>query len=130
MFKYLTRSHFYQTDAMGIIHHANYVLYFEEARVAWVRQQAFYSGGEWFDKINFPVLSCEVQYKKPVYFDDELEITVEVSKKGATLIFNYTLVTNRFPNPAAFGKTTHAIMDMEKRLPIRIPAEILAALKP
>ena len=126
--KYLRRTQFYETEGLGIIHHANYVLYLEEARVAWLREQDFFKGGDWFNEFNFPVLSCEVEYKKPIYFDDELEVEVEVAKKGATLIFTYAISTNRFPNPVAFGKTTHAVMDMKKRLPVRIPAEILAAL--
>ena len=108
--KYRRRTQFYETDAMGIIHHAKYILILEEARTAWLRSQPFFIGGEYFEHFNFPVLSCEVQYKKLLYFDDEVEVEVLVAKKGATLIFTYTMCTNRFPNPVAFGKTTHACL--------------------
>lgn len=123
------KTEFYETDAMGIIHHANYILYFEEARVAWLRAQPFYEGAGWFDKINFPVLTCDVQYKKPIYFDDEIQVEVKVSRSRATLVFDYSIMTNRFPHGAASGKTTHAVMDMKTRRPIRIPQGILDVIE-
>lgn len=125
MFVYNRRAQFYETDAMGIIHHGNYILYLEEARVHWLRQLPFYTDGNMLSDINFPVLHCEVQFKNPLYFDDDVSIEVQASAEKVRLTFEYVLKTKRFDKPVAFGKTVHAVMDMKTRKPIRLPQEIL-----
>jgi len=126
---YTRTTQFYETDGMGIIHHANYVLYLEEARGHWLRSLPFYKRGDFLESINFPVLHCEVRYKNPIYFDDEVHIEMEARGAGARLYFDYTLTTKRFDKPVAFGKTEHAIMDMKTRRPVRLP-EALRQLFP
>lgn len=126
--EYRRRTQFYETDGMGIIHHANFVLLLEEARLQWLRQVPQYREGDWLSDINFPVLHCEVQYKNPLYFDDEVLIEATAEAKGVRLCFDYVLSTKRFDKPVAFGKTVHAVMDMKTRRPIRIPAEVLEVL--
>ena len=123
-FTYSRHVHFYETDAMGIIHHATYVLLFEEARVALLRHYNLLS----LHQVNYPVLELEVKYANPTYFEDEATITVRPEARGARLIFTYEMTTKRFPEPVAFGKTVHVAMDMKTRRPIRVPQEILDLL--
>ena len=126
--KFQRRAQFYETDAMGIIHHGNHVLYMEEARIHWLRQQKFFSEGSFFEQYNFPVLHCHVEYKSPIYFDDEIQIELEVRALGAKIDFSYVLRTNRFEKAVAFGKTSHALMDMKTRRAVRLPLWLLDAL--
>ena len=123
-FSYSRHVHFYETDAMGIIHHGTYVLLFEEARVALLRHYNIIS----LNDINYPVLSLEVKYANPTYFEDEAQISVKPQIQGARLIFEYEMTTKRFPDPVAFGKTIHVAMDMKTRKPIRVPQEIVDLL--
>ena len=104
---------------MGIVHHAIYLHLFEEARIALLRGRGLLS--DQLEKINFPVLECEVKYQKPLYFDDEIEIFVRLKSDRLRLSFTYELKTKRYPDIAAFGKTVHVAMDMVLRKPQRLP---------
>ncbi len=123
-FSYSRYLHFYETDAMGIIHHGTYVLLFEEARVALMRHYNVLS----LNDTNYPVLNLEVKYANPTYFEDEAHVKVKPRIEGARLIFEYEMTTKRFPDPVAFGKTIHVAMDMKTRRPIRVPQEIVDLL--
>jgi acyl-CoA thioester hydrolase len=91
------RVRFGETDLMGIVHHASYVLYFEAARVSWLRRrgvtyQTWATAG-----IHLPVVDIEIQYKRPAKFDDELIVEATLSKvTAATLTFSYRIL--RAPN--------------------------------
>jgi acyl-CoA thioester hydrolase len=73
-FVHRLRTRFAETDAMGIIHHAAYLPYLEEARVAFLRQL-----GHPYDEvrnggIDIAVLEVAVQYRRPLEFDDEVDV--------------------------------------------------------
>ncbi|MCU0654350.1 MAG: acyl-CoA thioesterase [Polyangiaceae bacterium] len=81
---------FCETDLMGIVHHGNYLQYFEVGRVAW-----FKSRGATFDRwegIQLPVVEAHLRYRKPARFDDELRIDTWVAElKGASVRFAYRI---------------------------------------
>ena len=75
-FVHQVRTRFAETDAMGIIHHAAYLPYLEEARVAYLRQL-----GHPYDDVrrqgfNFAVLEVAVQYRRPLVFDDLVDVHI------------------------------------------------------
>ena len=105
---------------MGIVHHANYLHFFEDARIELLRANGFLQERA-LDQINYPLLESQVSYKKPLYFDDEIEILAQLTSDQMRLSFHYEIRTKRYPEPAAFGKTVHIAMDMETRKPIRLP---------
>jgi len=119
-FSYSRRLQFYETDAMGIIHHAIFVKLFEEARVELLRHHGLLQ----LEEINYPVLELDVKYKNPLYFDDEVTVLVRPSMAGARVFFEYEATTKRFPDPVAFGKTVHVAMDMKTRRPIKVPQAV------
>lgn len=123
-FIYERTPHFYETDAMGIIHHVSYLRWFEEARVDFLRQNSVLN----LEEINFPVLSLEIDYKKSVLFDDQVCVELRGHIEGVRLYFHYEIRTKRFTEPVAFGKTVHVAMDMSTKKPIRIPARIAQLL--
>ncbi len=119
-FQFSRRIKFYETDAMGIVHHAIYLHLFEEARVEFLRHLGFLEKQS-LDQINYPVLESQISYKKPLYFDDMVDITVELQTDRLRLHFDYQIQTKRYPDIAAFGRTIHIAMDMSTRKPIRLP---------
>lgn len=127
IFTYERRPHFYETDAMGIIHHASYLRWFEETRVEFLRTSGVLADTG-LDRINYPVLKAELEYKKSLVFEDELRIGLKGSVEGAKLIFEYEIQTKRFTDSAAFGKTIHVAMDMTTKKPVRIPDAIIRLL--
>ena len=74
------RTRFAETDAMGIIHHGAYPAYLEEARVAMLRDaghpyEVVRSGP---DGVDFAVLELFVRYRRPLRFDDQVDVHVLV----------------------------------------------------
>jgi acyl-CoA thioester hydrolase len=87
---------------MGIVHHANYLHFFEDARIELLRVNGFLQKTS-LDQINYPLLESQVSYKKPLYFDDEIEVFVELKSDQVRMNFRYEIRTKRYPVPAAFG---------------------------
>lgn len=112
---------------MGIVHHAIYLHLFEDARVEFLRHMGFLANKS-LDEINYPLLESQVTYKKPLYFDDEVEIVLNLTTDQLRMTFEYELKTKRYPETVAFGRTIHIAMDMRTRRPIRLP-EPLKELK-
>ena len=92
MFSYIRKAQYHETDQMGFIHHSNYIKWMEEARIAFM--DAIGAGYAAMEKtgIASPVVSLSVEYKQPVYFDDEVEIQVNVSQNtGAKIELSYAI---------------------------------------
>jgi acyl-CoA thioester hydrolase len=122
---------FFDTDAMGIVHHANYVRYLELARVRLLEEhQRPYT--EWLERgLHFAVTRVEVEYQRAARFDDRIRVTAWVRwVRGASLAIGYVLAANG--ETLASGTTEHAMVDDDGRLR-RIPRELrqeMAALVP
>ena len=79
MFIYKRKAQYHETDQMGVIHHSNYVKWMEEARIAFMDELGIgYSAVEKSGIVS-PVVGINVEYKKPVYFGDQIEIRVSVN---------------------------------------------------
>lgn len=120
---------FYETDAMGVVHHANYVRYLELARIAWMDDHDRPYREYVAEGLHFSTTRVELDYRRPAVFDDVVEITTWLDwVRGASLAMCYEL--RRGPDVLAVGSTEHALVDTAGR-PCRIPAEYrerLAAL--
>ena len=78
MTPYRHRVNYYETDKMGVTHHANYIHWMEEARIDFLDQL-----GWPYDKLEelgvvSPVIGLECQYKAPTTFNDQVEVAVSV----------------------------------------------------
>jgi len=117
----LHRVPFYETDAMGVVHHSNYVRWLEVARIRWLEEHhrpypEYVAAGR-----HFAVIRLEVDYRLPVAFDEEVTVTVWPEwVKAATLRMAYRMSTAR--GAVAFAATEHAMVDEGGRAR-RIPRE-------
>ncbi len=121
------RVSFYETDAMGVVHHTNYVRYFENARVVWLDEHD--RPYTWWQSIglDFAVTKVEASYQRSARFDDELEITTWMEwVRGASLRMAYRV--ERSGELLVTGATEHAAVDGEGRVR-RIPAERRTSLR-
>jgi acyl-CoA thioester hydrolase len=124
-FQYTRILQFYETDAMGIIHHANYILIMEEARLQFLRfLSEFTLETELLKEINYPLVSCHVDYKKPLKFNDEVIVDYKVSIDRAKLVFDYHLTSKKDSLTVALGKTVHVAYDMRKQTAIKLPKSV------
>jgi len=126
-FSITRRVHYYETDAMAVVHHSNHLKMFEEARVAWFRKSGL-AKVTWEDEaMYFPLVKSNVEYKKPIFFDDQIEIRLQVKQQGVKFIFEYAIYvveesqdlrSKAFPQPrgelpilCATGGTIHVLVD-------------------
>ena len=112
---------FYETDAMGIVHHANYARFFELARVVWLDQhdqpyRAYAAAG-----LHFATTALEIRYHRSASFDDVLAVTTWPEwVRRASLRMGY--VVYRGSERVATGASEHAMVDEAGR-PRPIPRE-------
>lgn len=77
---YQHRAKYYETDQMGIIHHSNYIRWFEEARIDFMNQIGLTYKTMENQGIISPVLEVNCKYLKMMYFDDLATIKVYLEK--------------------------------------------------
>lgn len=75
---YKRYAQYHETDKMGVVHHSNYIKWFEEARVFWLEGLDLNYAGLESKGIYSPVTEVSVKYLRPVRFDDTVEIEVSV----------------------------------------------------
>lgn len=120
-FSHEVRVRFAETDAQAIAHHASYVVWLEEARVAYLA--AFAGGYRSIREQGIEALTTgvHVEYDRAAVFDDVLTVRVRcVEIRGARFRFEY--VVERDGGRVATGWTTHATVDARTRRPTRVPA--------
>ena len=115
-----------ETDAQGIVHHSNYLVWFEEGRSDFLRQNGLnYTD---FEKSGFfiVVANAETRYRAPVYYEDILTIETTLEQlRGKMLKFSYRVL--RDEESLAEGRTTHIILNADRR-PSVLPPELMTPL--
>lgn len=124
-FVHRIRVRFVETDAMGIVHHSNYLAYFEEARVAYLRDIG-HPFTEWRDEgLESPVLESYVRYRRPVRFDDQIDVWLRLADVTRATFQMAYLVTiddaSGAPRAHATGVTVHGCVTTSGH-PTRLPA--------
>lgn len=105
-----------ETDAQGVVHHANYLVWFEEGRSEFLRQQGcFYSDME-RDGFFVIVAQATVDFRAPSFYEDRITVATTLKKaKGRMMEFSYR-ATNQDDVLVAEGRTRHLVLDAERRL--------------
>ena len=87
------RVNFYDTDAMAVVHHANYIRWFEIGRVEYLRHYHITLDDMMDDGYVFPITKIDAQYHSPGHFDDTLLIeTTAVALTKAKMSFSYRIL--------------------------------------
>jgi acyl-CoA thioester hydrolase len=122
------RVRFCETDLMGIVHHASYLVYFEAGRVEWLRNRGI-TYSDWMARgVQLPVATAELRYRAPARFDDLLVIETTLAKlRSVSLDFHYRIVRDGDGVLIAEGSTRLACIDADLKL-LRIPDDIKATL--
>jgi acyl-CoA thioester hydrolase len=122
------RVRYAETDQMGVVYYANYLVWFEVARTEWLRQ----TGATYRDMeksgIQLPVIEAHCHYRQPARYDDDIEIrTTATLLSPVRLRFDYQVLRNGQDQVAASGHTVHAGLDPQGR-PCRLPAQVREVL--
>jgi acyl-CoA thioester hydrolase len=107
-----------ETDRMGVVYYANYLVWFEVGRVAWCREQGFnYRDMESQDGCMLMVAEACCRYKAPARFDDDLVIrTAVVSATDKIIRFTYEVRDKVSARLLATGETAHVVVDLDHKL--------------
>jgi acyl-CoA thioester hydrolase len=123
-FVHRIRVRFAETDAMGIVHHGNHVLYLEEARVAYLRHLDRPYTELRADGVDHAVLECFVQYRQPLRFDDLVDVHLALASATRTT-FQITYLLTVDGEPRATAATVHGALSAAGK-PVRLPAWLVA----
>lgn len=95
-FTYERKANYYETDMMGVVHHSNYLRYFEEARIAFMDSLGIPYKELEDNGIMSPVLSVQCEYKRMVQFGETMLIKVSlIEYNGIRMKLNYEIVDKK-----------------------------------
>ena len=123
------RVRYAETDRMGVVYYANYLVWFEVGRTEWLRHTGWsYSAMERDGGIQLPVIEAHCAYRQPARYDDEIDITARAALLTPVRVrFDYTLTRAADAALLAEGHTVHAAVDTTGR-PCRLPERVRSAL--
>ena len=113
---YLRRVHYYETDQMAIVHHSNYIRWFEEARLDFLNQIGLNYRAMEEQGIIIPVTEVSCNYLISARYDDLLEITPILTQyTGVRMGFRYEVRLHGSGELAATGTSGHCFLDQSRR---------------
>ena len=112
------RVRYSETDKMGIVYYANYLIFFEIGRSDYCRARGFsYRDMEENDDAFLVVAESYCRYKAPAYYDDELIIRTHITElRKRSLRFGYEIVRASDGQVVAEGETGHVVTDSNGRV--------------
>ena len=119
------KANYYETDQMGIIHHSNYIRWFEEARVDLMEKIDFdYKKVNEFG-IDFALIDVYCEYKSMVHFGDVVNIYISLSElTEMRMTVDYKIIDVKSGNICTLGKTKHFFYNNNKKRPVSLKKEM------
>lgn len=117
---YKHKVQYYETDQMKVVHHSNYIRWFEEARTHFLANAGF--SYDWMEAngIIIPVLSVSAEYKAMVRFGEVVEIELWVEEfNGVKLAIRYEVRNAETGELKTLGTSSHCFLDADYR-PLRL----------
>ena len=106
-----------ETDAMGVVHHAAYIVYFEEARSQYMRDRR--SDYALIEKSGYrlPVTDVKVRYVGSLTYGDRVNIRAWITEnRSRTITFNYEIRSSANSAILVSGSTSHAWTNLEGKV--------------
>ncbi|GEK91884.1 acyl-CoA thioesterase [Alkalibacterium kapii] len=118
---YSHKIHYYETDQMQIVHHSNYIRWFEEARTHLMDEIGFGYQRMENEGIVIPVLGVNAEYKTMSRYGETVEIEAFVKQfSGVKLVVSYIVRDKETKEIRAIGETKHAFLDKETYRPVSL----------
>jgi acyl-CoA thioester hydrolase len=113
-FTHSVRTRFAETDAMGVVHHGSYLLYLEEARVAFLRRRGRPYNEVRSNGVDLAVLEVFVSYRKALSFDEQVDVHLVVGARTRTT-FQIAYLLTVDGEPRATAVTVHGAVGPDGR---------------
>lgn len=116
-FQYPHIVQYYETDQMKIVHHSNYIRWFEESRVAWLKDAGMPCELLEEKGIIIPVVDVSCKYKKMTRFGEEVLIEPVVTKfNGVVMEFSYRVLSKETGEVKVIGTSSHCFIDVKYKV--------------
>ena len=123
------RVRYKHTDQMGIMHHSNYVVLYEQARTEWLRVMGLTYAEIERRGIMSPIIEVHSRYHYPAFYDEVLTIKVSMEEMPAARLVIASEVFNEAGKLINTGSVTLGFMHASTRRPCRAPEWFIAALE-
>ena len=112
------RVRYAETDKMGIVHHSNYLIWFEIGRSEFCRARGFsYKEMEERDNALMVVAEAYCRYKSPSYYEDVLTLRTKIAEiRSRSIRFTYEIYRPTDQTLLAEGETLHLVTDENKKV--------------
>ncbi len=119
------RVRYAETDKMGVVYYANYLIWFEVGRTDWLRDTGWtYRSMEEEAGIQLPVIEAHCDYRQGAKYDDDVEVRTRGRKLSPVRVqFDYEVIRRIDQAVLATGHTVHATIDRNGR-PVRMPERV------
>jgi acyl-CoA thioester hydrolase len=118
----IVRVRYAETDKMGIVYYANYLVWFEIGRTNWLRETGWSYREMETDGLGLPVIEAHCEYRQGAKYDDELDVRTTGSLVSPVRIrFDYDIV--RGGDTICTGHTVHVTIGRDGK-PGRLPERV------
>lgn len=115
---------YYETDKMGVVHHSNYIRWFEEARVELMRTIGISYKDMEDEGIQIPVVSVSCKYRSPARFDDIVLISSRIQKfNGIVIEIAYEVTDEATGTVRVTGESSHCFVNADTFKPVNLKRE-------
>ena len=122
---YKHKIQFYETDQMGIVHHSNYIRWFEEARVDFMEQLGLSYHKVVSMGVDIAVVGVSCEYKSMTKFSETVQINVHISKMTPVrMTVEYKVLGSENGELCATGETRHCFIRRIDQRPVSLAKEL------
>jgi acyl-CoA thioester hydrolase len=121
------RVRYAETDQMGVVYYANYLVWMELGRAEYCRAAGIsYRDMEVEDRVLLAVVEAHCRYLRPARYDDEIAVKTWVVKATQRMVeFEYEIRNARTGLPLASGATKHIFLGAADLRPVKLPEKYL-----
>ena len=123
-FEHFLDVRYYETDQMGIVHHSNYIRYFECGRLAMLDEVGLPMHKIEQMGIMLPIISVECRYKYPAKLGDRLKIVTRFDELPRARFTVFSEVYNQDGHLLVEGSVSMGFIDSATRRPVRCPENL------
>ena len=117
----LHKVQYYETDQMQIVHHSNYIRWFEEARTHLMEELGYGYHQMEDEGIIIPVLSVQAEYKGMVRYGETVVIDAEIKEfTGVKMVISYKVTDKETGSLKTIGESRHAFLDKDTYRPMSL----------
>lgn len=129
-YSHTLRSRYGETDQMGYVYYGRYLEYFEVARTEMIRSMGFSYKKLEDEGVMLPVIYSQIEYKSPVFYDEEMRIEVSVFDKPLVRLETfYRVFTKRKDEPHILGQVNLCFTESRSRRPCKAPDHFILHLE-